>query len=547
MKVLFIARHFTYFRNFESVIAVLAERGHHVHLAADREETLGGRELVDRLAARFPEQVTVGFTPILQWGRYRRVSNALRVGLDYLRYSDPRYEATPKIRERAYERTAFAVLVLARLPFRGVLTRSLERLEEAVPRQKGVDEFIRAERPNALLITPLIELGSPQLDYLRAARALGVRSALCVWSWDHLSSKALIRVVPDKVIVWNGVQRDEAQRFHGIAPDTVVVTGAQCFDQWFDRRPSRDRDAFCRRVGLDPTRPFVLYVCSALFKNSPSEAAFVGRWLQTIRRSDDPQLRNAAVLVRPHPQRMEEWQERERGNLERDGHAVLWGANPIDADSRADYFDSMYHAAAVVGLNTSALVEAAIVDRPVLTILLPEFRDNQEGTFHFHHLLTVGNGFLHSTRTLDEHVSQLARCLRGEDVRSNRPFVEQFIRPRGTSVAATPVFADAVEEIGAALAPPHRAPAWVFALRPAIWALALAGRVPWLERIYWNPVRRREWADNVQAIWHKDVQRRAKRRDKMSRVARKLPQQALVRLKTTAKHALGAVGLIRHS
>ena len=105
MNVLFIARHFTYFRNFESVIAALAERGHHVHLAADREEALGGRDLVDRLAARYPAQVSVGFTPILQWGRYRRLANALRIGLDYLRYSDPRYEATPKIRERAYERT----------------------------------------------------------------------------------------------------------------------------------------------------------------------------------------------------------------------------------------------------------------------------------------------------------------------------------------------------------------------------------------------------------------------------------------------------------
>ena len=547
MKVLFIARHFTYFRNFESVIAALAERGHRVHLAADREETLGGRELVDRLAQRFPQQVTVGFTPILQWGRYRRVSNALRVGLDYLRYSDPRYEATPKIRERAYERTAFAVLVLARLPFRSTLARVLERLEQAVPRQQGVDDFILAERPNALLITPLIELGSPQLDYVRAARALGIRSALCVWSWDHLSSKALIRVVPDTVIVWNGVQREEAQRFHGIAADSVVVTGAQCFDQWFDRQPSRDRQAFCGRVGLDPARPFVLYVCSALFKNSPSEAAFVGRWLQQIRQSADPRVREAAVLVRPHPQRMEEWLAPECAALERAGHAVLWGGNPIDADSRADYFDSMYHAAAVVGLNTSALVEAAIVDRPVLTILLPEFRDNQEGTFHFHHLLTVGDGFLHATRSLEEHVSQLARCLRGEDVRSNRPFVEQFIRPRGTSVAATPVFADAVEEIGATAARPQRAPAWVFLLRPVIWALVVAARVPWLERIYWNPVRRRKWADNVQAIWHKDVKQRAKRRDKMSRVARKLPQQALVRLKTTAKHALGAVGLTRHS
>jgi hypothetical protein len=547
MKVLFIARHFTYFRNFESVIAALAERGHQVHLAADREEALGGRELVDRLAARYPSLVTVGFTPILQWGRYRRLSSALRTGLDYLRYSDPRYEAAPKIRERAYERTAFMVLVLARLPFRGALTRVLERLEQAVPRQLGVDGFIRHERPGALLITPLIELGSPQLDYVRAARALGIRSALCVWSWDHLSSKALIRVVPDKIIVWNDVQRAEAERFHGIAADRVVVTGAQCFDQWFDRQPTRDRASFCQRVGLPADRPFVLYVCSALFKNSPSEAAFAGRWIEALRASSDPRLRDAAVLVRPHPQRLEEWQPAEREALARAGHAVLWGSNPIDSDSRADYFDSMFHSAAVVGLNTSALVEAAIVDRPVLTILLPEFRDNQEGTFHFHHLLTVGNGFLHASRSLDEHVAQLAGCLGAGAVGRNRPFVEQFIRPRGVAVAATPVFADAIEELGATAQAPAHAPAWVFLLRPVVWALVIAGRLPLLERIYWNPIKRREWADNVEAIWHKDVQRRAKRRDKMGRVARKLPQQALVRLKTTAKHALGAVGLIRHS
>ncbi|MGH6692190.1 MAG: hypothetical protein ACREF4_16090, partial [Gammaproteobacteria bacterium] len=183
MKILFIARHFTYFRNFESVIADLAERGHHLHVAADREEALGGRDLVDRLAERFPSQVSVGFTPILQWGRYRRLAGALRIGLDYLRYSDPRYEATPKIRERAYERTPLFVLALARLPFRGLLTRVLATLERAVPRQAGVDDYVSQHRADVLLITPLIELGSPQLDYIRAARALGIHTALCVWSW----------------------------------------------------------------------------------------------------------------------------------------------------------------------------------------------------------------------------------------------------------------------------------------------------------------------------------------------------------------------------
>ena len=506
MTVLFVARHFTYFRNFESVVAAMAERGHRVHLAADREEALGGRELVDRLAARFPAQVTVGFTPIREWGRYRRLSGALRLGLDYLRYSDERYETTPRIRERAYERTPNFVLALARLPFRGLVTRALERLEQAVPRQQGVDEFLTELNPDVLLITPLIELGSPQLDYVRAARALGIRSALCVWSWDHLSSKALIRVVPDKVFVWNETQREEALRFHGIPAEQVVVTGAQCFDQWFDRQPSRDWEAFCRRVGLPSAgrsedrplhfAPYLLYVCSALFRGSPSEARFVLEWVAAVRRSADPRLRDVPILVRPHPQRAAEWQPDDvQAALRADPRVVAWGSNPVDAESRADYFDSMYHAGAVIGLNTSALVESAIVDRPVFTLLLPEFRENQEGTFHFRYLLTVGDGFLNVSRSLDEHVSQLASMLAGGAVRPNRPFVEQFIRPRGTTVASTPVFVEAVEAMVAGARPlPQPAPAWVLALRPLVYALVLAGRLPGLDRIYWNPAKRREWA-----------------------------------------------------
>jgi len=35
-----------------------------------------------------------------------------------------------------------------------------------------------------------------------------------------------------------------------------VVTGAQCFDQWFDRQPSRDRETFCRQVGLPSSPPY---------------------------------------------------------------------------------------------------------------------------------------------------------------------------------------------------------------------------------------------------------------------------------------------------
>ena len=486
MKVLFIARHFTYYRNFDSVIEALAGRGHEVHLAADREEALGGAELVERLAAKH-SSVTVGYTPIRDWGRYRRVAAALRLGLDYLRYTDPRFAAMPKIRKRAYDRTPVFVLALARLPWRGLLTKVLSRLEEAVPRQKGVDEFVEAQKPDVLLITPLVDLGSPQIDYVRAAKRLGVRSALCVWSWDHLSSKALIRELPDAVLVWNDIQKTEASQFHGIDGARVFVTGAQCFDRWFDRPPSRSRAEFCRRAGLPDDRPFVLYVCSALFRGSPSEAAFVQTWVNAIRASSDSRLRDMNILVRPHPQRLDEWK-----HVPPLQGASRWGSNPIDDESRADYFDSLYYSAAVVGLNTSALVEAAIVDRPVFTILAPEFHENQEGTFHFHYLMTVGDGFLHAARTLDEHTIQMAAAVSGVSTRSNRPFVERFIRPRGAATPATPVFVDTVESLAArSTAPARSSPFWVLLLRPVVYALVLVGRVPLLERIYWNPQKYR--------------------------------------------------------
>ena len=78
-------------------------------------------------------------------------------------------------------------------------------------------------------------------------------------------------------------QRDEAQRFHGVPPRRVLVTGAQCFDKWFDRAPARDRQAFGARSGVDVTGPFLLFVCSALFKNSPPETGFVQRWVAAVR------------------------------------------------------------------------------------------------------------------------------------------------------------------------------------------------------------------------------------------------------------------------
>jgi hypothetical protein len=529
MRLLIVARHFAALRNYESVIRGLAARGHDLELAALQDDGLGGHAMVQRWQAELPS-LTIGWAPGRPASDSEAVTQKVRFALDWVRYLSPAYRQAPRLVARARERTPRAMLWLTSVPgmqtapMRRWFTAALRGLERALPRVPDVDRFLAERRPDLVMLTPLIGLGSPELDYLRSAQTMGLRTLFGVWSWDNLSSKALIRWVPDRITVWNETQRTEAVELHNVPADRVVVTGAQCFDQWFDRTPSRDRAAFCADVGL-PDAPFVLYVCSALFRGSPVEAEFVRRWLVRLRASDDPRLRSMPVLVRPHPSRLKEWNDITLDDL---GPVVLRGRNPIDADARADYFDSLSHAVAVVGLNTSAFLEAAIAGRPVLAVLLDEFRENQEGTLHFPYLLHVAGGLLYTTRSLDAHAAQLSEIVADPErhaARSTR-FVEAFLRPHGRGQAATPRVIAALEDLAAAPATSSADEDASAAARLALGVLERAYRLPVARSLFWDPlqvVEERKRAETIRA--HRRMKRRQQWAAQAARAKRHLQER----------------------
>jgi hypothetical protein len=505
MKILFFGRRFTYFRNFDSVLRELAARGHTVHLAVERE-TDEGRALVDGLTAQYPG-ITVGIAPERAPDDWTWLAGRLRHGLDYLRYQHKLFDHTPMLRERSRERTPRLFVTLAdavgryarwsRRPAEAIL----RWLERATPEDAGIHTYIEEHKPDVVLITPLIALGSSQIDHLRAARSLGIPTGLCVWSWDHLSSKALIREIPDRVFVWNETQKHEAVTLHRVRPSQIVVTGAQCFDKWFDRQPSRDRETFCRQIGLPSDRPLVLYVCSAPFSGSAPEAPFVVDWIRRIRSSSSNRLRTAPILVRPHPSRRPEWEGVDVSML-RD--VVVWGGDPV-GDAAADYFDSLFHSAIVAGLNTSAFIEAGILGRPVFTILLPEWYESQLGTVHFRYLFEAGGGLLTGATSFDEHLRQLDEALATPSTEV-RPFVRSFVRPHGLDVAATPVFVDAVERMQGMAVPAVSEP----------WLRELAKRIlQW--GLSWRDDRQREHLVYSEREFERIVRMRAFREEKSAR------------------------------
>jgi hypothetical protein len=242
-----------------------------------------------------------------------------------------------------------------------------------------------------------------------------------------------------------------------VPEERVIATGAPGYDHWFEWGPSRDRDEFCRTVGLPADRPMVLYLCSSIFI-APHEAEWIQGWLERLRAEGPPELRDASVLIRPHPKNVEQWRGVDLSSL---GPVAVWprtGADPLSREAKADFYDSMYHCAAVVGVNTSALIESAIVGRPVHTVLAPEFRDTQTGTLHFQHLMREGGGLLRVSDSFEEHFLQLEEALQdsARGAEAGRRFVETFVRPGGIDRPATPQLVATVERRATEPAPPPR-------------------------------------------------------------------------------------------
>ncbi|HEX6712900.1 MAG TPA: hypothetical protein VF066_05930, partial [Thermoleophilaceae bacterium] len=213
------------------------------------------------------------------------------------------------------------------------------------------------------------------------------------------------------------------------------------------------RAELCELVGLRTDRPLLLYLGSSSFI-APQEADFIQEWLAQLRAAGSAELAEAGVIVRPHPQNPPRHADGSPLDLSGAANAVVWppaGANPTSDQRKRDYFDSIHHSAAVIGINTSGLIESSIVGRRVYTVLADQFRDTQEGTLHFRYLVQAGGGMLVVANSFREHLEQLADAVARETPEDMRAgFLEAFIRPHGLDEPATPRLVAAVESLAAA-------------------------------------------------------------------------------------------------
>jgi hypothetical protein len=446
MKLLYLIKSRAHFSYHVSTIRHLCGRGHSVQALFDESWSQDQSDLAVRDCLADTSALTVGWS-LRRSDGWRKWIFPAREMLSYGSYLN-RQDQSSYYLERwrnylpAWVRRLTRFSLVRRLMASGAFQSGLRGLERWVPPDRAITRWLETNRPDAVVASPLNHRFSEDVEYVKAAKALGIPTIVPVLSWDALTTKGLFHVIPDLTLAWNQTQREEAIRIHHVPPDRIVVTGSPFFDKWFDPASHPvERDAFCRKVGLDPEKPFLAYLGSSA-NIAQDETWLLQALVLNLRTHPSRDVNQMQILARPHPANA-----RVYDRLREEGVAI-WpreGALPDTDESFQDLRSTLLHCVATVGVNTSGMIDAILAGKSCVAIMTEQYRPTQLQAAHFRQLLDADA--LEIANGVEECSHLIARLRQGVDatLESRTRFARDFARPWGLHRPAGDVAAQAIE------------------------------------------------------------------------------------------------------
>lgn len=93
---------------------------------------------------------------------------------------------------------------------------------------------------------------------MKEGRYRGIKIISMVRSWDNLTSKGILRFVPDALLVNNGIVKAEATRYSFISQEKIKIIGIPHYDQYFSTTPE-SKSNFFSGFGFDVKKALVIY------------------------------------------------------------------------------------------------------------------------------------------------------------------------------------------------------------------------------------------------------------------------------------------------
>lgn len=93
---------------------------------------------------------------------------------------------------------------------------------------------------------------------LSEAKNCGIKTLGMVRSWDNLTSKGILRILPDHFVVNNEVVKDHLIKYNFVNPDKISTVGIPHYDKYVSFEPIL-RDDFFRKFDFDKNKKLILF------------------------------------------------------------------------------------------------------------------------------------------------------------------------------------------------------------------------------------------------------------------------------------------------
>lgn len=279
-----------------------------------------------------------------------------------------------------------------------------------------IKSLVRIERPVMVFCPTMVWLAEVQLN--RYAKRSGIPSVGMDKSWDNITSKLILPVKPDLLVVPNPRCQDEAVTYLGFPRERTRPVGLPQFDRYAEPGLLETREAFFDRMKLDPSKPLMLYCAAGLWmaKDEPD----VLLWLDD--QIEKGRFGPLQVLVRLHP-KYDCGADKLTGTkhlvLDRPGTYIMKDLTQWEYEDHdlRHLLSSIRFSSVTLNTASTMSIEAAYFDKPVINIAIdpkpvPHIMSIERYYEREHYKPIIDAGGATLARTFEELGMQIERYLK---------------------------------------------------------------------------------------------------------------------------------------
>lgn len=305
-------------------------------------------------------------------------------------------------------------------PFFPVVRGVIRFFEKFVPFNKEVADLIDKYKPDLVLLPDIVF----PIDriFMRAAKKKKYPVVGLVRSWDNLTSKGVVQILPDKMVVLNSTMKREAMKYVGMSAEKILISGSPQYDIYFNKKyPKVSKKEFFAQLGIPEGRRIIL--CAPFFNDYTKSAIKIINTL-TDAIGDGRLPKDVHLLVRFRPNSA----EIPEGKLNPSDHLTISKPCQLYFDNLGglvtqDYeftqsdvdllFNSLYFSDVTINTISTLSIDAAALDKPVINVRFdaepscPKKHSIEQMVGHDHYEAIERSGGVSLANSMDQLLDQI--------------------------------------------------------------------------------------------------------------------------------------------